>query len=272
MKKTKKKAFALITALALIMTASSVLPTVSWLTAQSDVVVNTFAGGAISLVLDEAEVDGNGKAVGEDRVTENSYRIIPGTTLDKDPTVTVLSGSDVCFVFLYVDSMLSEEYFTMNYSSEWIRAAESDSGYLYVYMSVVDAAGGDVVLPAIFTQVSISEELTSETILALGELTLKVQAYAVQSDGISYSEALSMAEGYFCSGFGVYGFTDSSAETDFETESGIENPSVDETDTEEETSDNTMEDDPDDETSAESASYENTDNSTDTDSMTESDK
>ena len=83
----------------------TVMPTLSWLSSTSEPVVNTFAGGMISIKLDEAKVDINGKAIaGAERVKENRYKYVAGAVLDKDPTPTVLKGSEECYVFLLVEN------------------------------------------------------------------------------------------------------------------------------------------------------------------------
>lgn len=51
---------------------------------------NVFTMGNVKIALDEAPVDGEGKATEGERVTANEYGIdavYPGATLDKDPTV-----------------------------------------------------------------------------------------------------------------------------------------------------------------------------------------
>ena len=197
MKTVNKKTVALCAALAalLLLTVPS---TVSYLTASSGKVVNTFAAGAIQLTLNEAKVDGNGNSV-EDavRVTENNYSIVPGATLCKDPTVTVLEGSVECYVFLYVDNPLPSQYFTVNYSSDWLEVSTSDTATLYVYKTTVDASEEDVTLSAIFTQIQVSSDLDDATIESLSGSKITVESYAVQVTGIKADSAIELAENYF---------------------------------------------------------------------------
>ena len=95
MKKSKKF---LVSFLAVIVIAASLAaPTYSWLSSKSEKVVNTFAGGVITVTVDEAQVDTNGKRIeGGERVIANSYKYAAGAVLDKDPTPTVLKGSVPC--------------------------------------------------------------------------------------------------------------------------------------------------------------------------------
>ena len=176
----------------------TVAPTLSWLSSTSQPVVNTFAGGAISIKLDEALVDTEGKAIegeGAQRVTANSYKYVAGAVLDEDPTPTVLKGSEECYVFLCVENGLTDQ-FTMNYNTQsWLKVAEADGKTVYVYSTRVDAsdAESDVVLQPIFTTVTVSNELTAEDIEALGERTLSVTAYAVQTQAITTQAAIDLA-------------------------------------------------------------------------------
>ena len=65
---------------------------------------NTFTVGKVEIKLDEAKVTADGIPVeGAARVTANSYKLMPGTTYTKDPTVTVLkAGSEESYVRMKV--------------------------------------------------------------------------------------------------------------------------------------------------------------------------
>lgn len=180
----------------------TVAPTLSWLSSTSQPVVNTFAGGAISIKLDEALVDTSGKAIegeGAQRVTANTYKYVAGAVLDKDPTPTVLKGSEECYVFLCVENGLTDK-FTMNYDTQsWLKVAEADGKAVYVYSTKVDASSSDtdLALQPIFTTVSVSNELTAEDIEELGERKLSVTAYAVQTQGLTAQVAIDLAVDQF---------------------------------------------------------------------------
>ena len=94
--KTKSKAL-LLTLCAVLLVAASVLGTMAYLTS-TDTVTNTFTVGKVEIKLDETDVTNpNGP-----RVKANSYKLMPGTTYTKDPTVTVLNGSDAAYVRMKV--------------------------------------------------------------------------------------------------------------------------------------------------------------------------
>lgn len=99
--KTKSKAL-LLTLCAVLLVAASVLGTMAYLTS-TDTVTNTFTVGKVEIKLDEAKVTEDGIPVeGAARVTANSYKLMPGTTYTKDPTVTVKAGSEDSYVRMKV--------------------------------------------------------------------------------------------------------------------------------------------------------------------------
>ena len=104
--KTKTKAL-LMSLCAVLLVAASVLGTMAYLT-DSEEVNNTFTVGNVAIKLDEAKVDENGtQVVDKDgnpvaRVTENEYKLLPGHTYVKDPTVTVLTPSVASYVRMKV--------------------------------------------------------------------------------------------------------------------------------------------------------------------------
>ncbi|MGM9940930.1 MAG: hypothetical protein ACI32N_02925 [Bulleidia sp.] len=89
-----KKVIATVGACALCL-GLGVAGTLAWLTDKTDPVVNTFTDSDINITLTE---------------TKNDFQMIPGFTIDKDPTVTVDSGSEDCYLFVKLDK--SETYGT----------------------------------------------------------------------------------------------------------------------------------------------------------------
>lgn len=99
--KTKSKAL-LLTLCAVLLIAASVLGTMAYLTSSAEV-KNTFTVGKVEIKLDEAKVNADGiPEEGAARVQANSYKLMPGTTYTKDPTVTVLNGSEASYVRMKV--------------------------------------------------------------------------------------------------------------------------------------------------------------------------
>ena len=99
--KTRSKAL-LLTLCAVLLIAASVLGTMAYLTSSAEV-KNTFTVGKVEIKLDEAKVNADGIPVeGAARVTANSYKLMPGNTYTKDPTVTVKAGSEESYVRMKV--------------------------------------------------------------------------------------------------------------------------------------------------------------------------
>lgn len=90
--KKNKKLIAIISCMILLIGA--VGATIAWLTDETDPVENTFTVGNIDIDLYETS--------GDDQVHAKDYKMIPGTTLDKDPKVTVEAGSEACWLFVKV--------------------------------------------------------------------------------------------------------------------------------------------------------------------------
>ena len=99
--KTKSKAL-LLTLCAVLLVAASVMGTMAYLTS-TDKVENTFTVGKVAIKLDEAKANNDGSLVeGAARVKANEYKLLPGHTYTKDPTVTVKAVSESSYVRMKV--------------------------------------------------------------------------------------------------------------------------------------------------------------------------
>ena len=157
--------------------------TFAWLTAKSDTVTNTFTYGDISIELKET--------------TGDSYKIIPGVNIAKDPKVTVKAKSEACWLFVKVEE---ENWPTLTYGDgeNAVRKVKYDiaDGWTKgdgtnipanVYYREVDAKDADQKFPVLkdnkitvsdtLTKIDINEKLT-------GTPKLSITAYAIQKDGM----------------------------------------------------------------------------------------
>lgn len=100
--RTRKKVLVLTLCLAALAIGSAI-GTMAYLT-DHDTVTNTFTVGNVVLKLDEADVksDGSYETDHDNRVSENTYHLLPGHTYIKDPTVTVGAGSADTYVRMIV--------------------------------------------------------------------------------------------------------------------------------------------------------------------------
>ena len=175
----KKK---LMTVLALVLViAMSVAGTVAYLTS-TDTVTNTFTVGNVEITLDEAKVDEYGVAdTSATRVDKNDYKLIPGHTYTKDPTIHVADGSEDCWLFAKIENNLGTAA-TLTMGTGW---TEIDStNHVWAYNTKV-SAGEDV---TVFTQFNFSKDVTATQLPSYSGKTIVVTACAVQADSFATAE------------------------------------------------------------------------------------
>ncbi len=180
--------------LALVMVAGiSVAGTLAFLTDDTDPVKNTFVvGDGVTITLDEAPVDENGKETTGSRVNQNTYNPIPGGTYDKDPTVHV-TGDD-CYVFVKVDNGIYGSEGTNTIESQILESWSAVEGHTGVYYYDADknnvpdvkSAGDDCV---VFEKFTIGD-LSNEAYKALDGETIVVNAFAIQSENVNLATAI----------------------------------------------------------------------------------
>lgn len=106
--KTRTKALVLAFG-AVLLVVTTVFVTMAFLT-DTDKVTNTFTVGKVEITLDEVDVDIYGSPVpsASARVQENSYKLIPGHSYEKDPTVHVGEGSENSWIFVKVENQIAD--------------------------------------------------------------------------------------------------------------------------------------------------------------------
>lgn len=144
--KTKSKAL-LLTLCAVLLVAASVLGTMAYLTS-TDTVTNTFTVGKVEIKLDETDVT---NPTGP-RVQANSYKLMPGTTYTKDPTVTVLKGSEDSYVRMKVTFNNATKIIALCTDPEWAEDGPTGTEKAYPLMYMVNfveanAAKWDGIIP-----------------------------------------------------------------------------------------------------------------------------
>ena len=205
----KKFKALLVVACALLLVAASVFGTMAYLTS-TDTVTNTFTVGKVKITLDEAKVNPDGTLVeGADRVKANSYKLLPGHTYNKDPMVTVLSGSESSYVKMTVtfskasalDAIFAPtgaeltSIFNGYDAANWIykgntKDATADTRtYEFWYKETVGAPTADVALDALFDSITVPGTITKEQLATIQGMTITVNAYAIQADGFNTPEA-----------------------------------------------------------------------------------
>lgn len=206
--KTRNKAL-LLTFGAVLLVAASVFGTLAYLTA-TDEVVNTFTVGSVAIKLDEAKANPDGTLVeNADRVDKNSYKLLPGHTYAKDPMVTVLKDSEKSYIRMTVSFSNSAELdaifegeanmleiFNGYDSATWLYkgnvedVAANTRTYEFWYKETVDTLNGnDLKLDALFDSITVPGEITKEQLATINNMTITVNAHAIQADGFETADA-----------------------------------------------------------------------------------
>lgn len=213
--KKKIVALALVFCLSL---AIGVGGTLAYLTSTTRPVTNTFTVGNVSASLDEAKVNEYGEMLKKDtnpesdeeeyvvtgvataaeRVEENTYKLIPGHTYVKDPTVHIDKGSENCYLFVKVENGIAAiEDSASTVASQmtakgWTQLTDAEGkavDNIFVY------TGGDstrkVVTPSatagvdlvVFENFKVKSDATSDSLKGLEDAKITVRAFAVQADG-----------------------------------------------------------------------------------------
>lgn len=165
----KKKTLALVLALTLLV-AGVVGGTLAWLTDQTDEVKNTFTVGDINIGLAE---------------TTTNYKMVPGNTIAKDPTVTVKANSEACWLFVQVtESENLDTFITYAIAEGWTALPGVDG----VYYREVPASAADQTFSVLAGNAVTVKDTVTKTMLETAKTdapTLTFQAYAVQKDNVA---------------------------------------------------------------------------------------
>lgn len=218
----------------LLVLCTSVVMTMAYLV-DTDETVNTFTIGQVHIKLDEAVVDANGNLEYEadgttlkPRVTGNEYHLIPGQTYVKDPTLSVIEGSEAAYVRMTVTlnkadilkSIFGTGFLPEHYVDGWDRTTwecvnitESTDGknltYEFHYRetdansldgtvdNLVDAskASGDLAMKPLFEKFTVPGVINGDQLKALAEgegFKITVNGHAIQAAGFA-SEDLAWA-------------------------------------------------------------------------------
>lgn len=150
----------------------SISATLAYLFVETSPVENTFEYGDINITLGES---GN-----------LDLKMIPGNTITKDPTVTVLKDSEACWLFVKIDKSANfDNFMTYEIADGWTALP----GETNVYYREVPATKADTE----FAVLKDNKVLVKATVLktelnALTEgtmPTLTFTAYAVQKDNVT---------------------------------------------------------------------------------------
>ena len=161
----KKKGLAMVLALVLL-AVCAVSGTLAWLTAKSDTVVNTFTTSDIKVELTE---------------TNETYKMVPGYDIHKDPKAKVLAGSEECFLFVKLEKSQNFDTFLTYEMAEGWTLVPSETNVYFRKVLTADIGTAYSVLKG--DQVTVKGEVTKAMMDGLTTETLPkltVTAYASQ--------------------------------------------------------------------------------------------
>ena len=192
--KTARKVL-IIALCAVLLVSISVMGTMAYLTAD-DTVTNTFTVGKVAITLDEAKVNEMGVADATvARVDKNTYKLLPGHTYTKDPTIHVDANSENCWLFVKVENGIKDIEDSSNTiaaqmtAQGWAPVAEGSNVYC---RTTTNKAGDNVV---VFENFKVDGAKDAAAINALKDAKIIVTAYAVQADGFDTAAAAWTAAG-----------------------------------------------------------------------------
>lgn len=176
----KKKSLALVLALVLVIGCVAG-GTMAWLFDKTDPVKNTFTTSDIDIKLEE---------------TKTNFQMVPGYTIEKDPKVTVLAGSEKCYLFVKVEKSSNFDTFLQyDMADGWI-ALKGVSNVYYRTVETTDMGTAYSVLKG--DQVTVLNTVTKEMMNGLtaeNYPTLTVTAYASQYNK-NATETFTVAEAW----------------------------------------------------------------------------
>ncbi len=199
--RTKTKALTLALC-AVLLVVTTIFATMAYLTSQASV-TNTFTVGKVAITLDEAKVNIYGEQLDpEERVVGNEYKLIPGHTYHKDPTVHVAAGSEEAYIrmlvtitdFDDVKKAFGKDFLPQNFVVGWNNSIwetttevieEADTAtYEFRYKETVSTVDlSEKTLEPLFTHIIVPGDIDNDTLATLGEMKIEIVAHAIQADG-----------------------------------------------------------------------------------------
>lgn len=150
---------------------------------------NTFTTGEVYITLNEAVVEKNaeGNLVDAGTRTSNNqeYKLFPGMTVTKDPTITLNEGSE--------DAWIAAKITFTGYNArallsggalfdENIATVVEDGNVLYVYVNAKQTAKAEI---ALFNTLTIPATWGNVEMANINNMTINVEAYGVQANGFA---------------------------------------------------------------------------------------
>lgn len=207
--KNAKKILALLLC-AVLLVCATIAGTVAYLQAQTATVTNTFTVGKVSLGedddddgkiddgLNEALVNEYGEKLNDEggvfkdgdtlaeRVTKNTYKLIPGHEYTKDPTIHIVGESEPCYLFVEIHNGIAaiEDGTTIAQqmaANDW-EVLDPTKGIYYLNHTTAKVEENNTLDVPVFAKFKLK---TDANVAAYANESITVIAYAVQADGFT---------------------------------------------------------------------------------------
>ena len=185
----KKKSIATLLIVVVLTAAIAVGGTLAYLTAKTDTVTNTFTVGNVAIDLTE------------EHPADQTAKMVPGNTIEKDPMVTVNANSEACWLFVKIDKSSNFDNFfeTFSVADGWTQGSgaipsnvyyrqvnsSASAQNFYILAGNITYANGFVTVNGTVTQDMMNGITTDPTTAP----TLAFTAYAVQLDNLTAAQA-----------------------------------------------------------------------------------
>lgn len=180
----KMKKVLLLVLCAALLVGATISGTVAYLTSKAEV-QNTFTVGHVAITMDEFDYDDS--TANADRDIANVYKLIPGHTYVKDPTIHVAEGSETCYVFVeisnevaaYIDVVALE---TQMKNNGW---EKMEDGIWWQHYTKAENADRNLEVFESFTVLKNADKVDGWATL---NANMNIVAYAVQSETFGSAE------------------------------------------------------------------------------------
>ena len=161
--------------LMMVLAVAAVGGTIAWLTDTTETVTNTFTTSDIDITLTETGVTSS------DGAMVNSYKMVPGYTITKDPTVHVLANSEKCYLFVKVEKSTNfNSFLSYTMADGWTELPEVAGVYYRTVESKTTNQDFAVIKDNTVTVLSTVTKEAMNKLTTDSYPTLKVTAYATQ--------------------------------------------------------------------------------------------
>ena len=167
--------------------AVGLLSTLAYFTDKKEV-TNTFTVGNLKIDLTEPDFVANSK-------------LLPGTTIAKDPTVKLLEGSEEAYIFMQIvyGGNIMNFLDTISVNTNWKLVTGRTDLYVYAPGGTADVVTAGTSLPALFSQVAVKEGLDGASFTGFSaandKITIKAFAHQAYINGtLDYTTAENAAK------------------------------------------------------------------------------